>query len=506
MVGWLRAGDPHRPGLADRGRERRRATAPCRGGGQRHRHADAARAAARAIEPLRAADVAARPVPRLPGAHWVEPRIVIRAEFAEWTTDGLLRQAAFKGIELEQGPARRCVREERAVARPRSGVAGRPPACRRARSRDRQAASAASDVSRRRQRTSRRPPDELDRARCHEREQAHLAGRRPRGARHQPGQGAVPAPTATSRAHQARPDPLLRDRRADAGAVPARTAALNLQRWPDGDRPARASGRRTCPATRRLGRALDYHQASEGVEGLRRGRQRRRRSPGSPRRRPSSSIPWTSPTDCAGRPDLRADRHRSRATTTTWRRCSCSRGCSGPRWSTSGVIGLPKVTGKRGIQVWMPIEPRYTLRRDARLGRGLSRAVGATVPELVSWEWAKRDARRPGAPRLHPERDQQDARGAVLGAAVRRGAGLGADHLGRARRSRSLRPDRWTIRTLPARLAEVGDLFAPRPDAGAGASAAVGRHGKSRGLGGVPGSHRSGAARGDVRTLKATTA
>jgi bifunctional non-homologous end joining protein LigD len=24
-----------------------------------------------------------------------------------------------------------------------------------------------------------------------------------------------------------------------------------------------------------------------------------------------------------------------------------------------------------------------------------------------------------------------------------------------------LRPDRWTIRTLPARVAKVGDLFAP---------------------------------------------
>src|SRR5919106_325897 len=53
------------------------------------------------------------PVPRIKDARWVEPRIVIRAEFAEWTTDQLLRQAAFKGFEIGKDP--RAVRRERAV-------------------------------------------------------------------------------------------------------------------------------------------------------------------------------------------------------------------------------------------------------------------------------------------------------------------------------------------------------------------------------------------------------
>ena len=39
---------------------------------------------------------------------------MIRVEFAEWTADGLLRQAAFKGIELGKRPAS-VVRRERAV-------------------------------------------------------------------------------------------------------------------------------------------------------------------------------------------------------------------------------------------------------------------------------------------------------------------------------------------------------------------------------------------------------
>ena len=53
------------------------------------------------------------PVPRLKGAHWVEPKLVIRVEFADWTADDLLRQAAFKGLEIGKAPT--SVRREREV-------------------------------------------------------------------------------------------------------------------------------------------------------------------------------------------------------------------------------------------------------------------------------------------------------------------------------------------------------------------------------------------------------
>jgi bifunctional non-homologous end joining protein LigD len=43
-------------------------------------------------------------------AHWLRPELVIRAEFAGWTGDGLVRQAAYKGLDRGKDP-RAVVRE-----------------------------------------------------------------------------------------------------------------------------------------------------------------------------------------------------------------------------------------------------------------------------------------------------------------------------------------------------------------------------------------------------------
>ena len=59
----------------------------------------------------------AEPVPRAAArnANWLRPELVIRAEFAGWTGDGLVRQASYKGIEPEKDP-RKVIRE-----RPKAG-------------------------------------------------------------------------------------------------------------------------------------------------------------------------------------------------------------------------------------------------------------------------------------------------------------------------------------------------------------------------------------------------
>ena len=70
-----------------------------------------------AVAPLAADDPPFTPAaPRAAsrGAHWLRPELVIRAEFAGWTGDGLVRQAAYKGLELEKDP-RKVVRERPAT-------------------------------------------------------------------------------------------------------------------------------------------------------------------------------------------------------------------------------------------------------------------------------------------------------------------------------------------------------------------------------------------------------
>ena len=45
----------------------------------------------------------ARPVPR--GTHWTLPQLVAQIGFAEWTTDGRLRQPRFLGLRDDKRPA-----------------------------------------------------------------------------------------------------------------------------------------------------------------------------------------------------------------------------------------------------------------------------------------------------------------------------------------------------------------------------------------------------------------
>ena len=79
-----------------------------------------------ALRPLERPDSPLDPIPNLPRVHWAEPALVIRAEFAEWTADGLLRQAVFTGIEPGRDPAD-VVRERTSSARRIVTSGHRPP-------------------------------------------------------------------------------------------------------------------------------------------------------------------------------------------------------------------------------------------------------------------------------------------------------------------------------------------------------------------------------------------
>ena len=74
------------------------------------------------------------------------------------------------------------------------------------------------------------------------------------------------------------------------------------------------------------------------------------------------------------------------------------------------VRAQPKLTGRRGIQIWIPVEEGLSY-HDTRIWvEQLSKTVGAVVPELVSWKWDVRERHRPGQAGLHAECQQQDPR------------------------------------------------------------------------------------------------
>ena len=124
-----------------------------------------------------------------------------------------------------------------------------------------------------------------------------------------------------------------------------------------------------------------------------------------------------------------------------------------------GVRGYPKTTGKRGIQIWIPIEPRYTFEDTSGWVERVSRAVGSTVPDLVSWEWAK--GARKGKARLdYTQNASIKTLVAPYAVQARTGAPVSAPIAWDELDDPDLRPDRWSIRTIVDRVADRGDLFA----------------------------------------------
>lgn len=128
-----------------------------------------------------------------------------------------------------------------------------------------------------------------------------------------------------------------------------------------------------------------------------------------------------------------------------------------------GVQARPKVTGQRGIQIWVPIAHGPTFADTRAWVETISRAVGATTPELVSWKWRVDD--RNGRARLDYT---QNARNKTLVAPysvrLRDGAPVSVPLEWDELDELDLRPDRWNLRTVLDRVAEVGDPFAPLLD------------------------------------------
>jgi bifunctional non-homologous end joining protein LigD len=124
-----------------------------------------------------------------------------------------------------------------------------------------------------------------------------------------------------------------------------------------------------------------------------------------------------------------------------------------------GVEAYPKVTGSRGIQVWVPVRPGPTFDETRAWVEKLSRTVGAVVPDLVSWKWEVRS--RGGLARLdYTQNAVNKTLVAPYSPRAAAGAPVSVPITWAELDDPDLRPDGFTVRDVPRRLAERGDLFA----------------------------------------------
>lgn len=393
----------------------------------------------------------------LRAAVWVEPALVIRVAFSNWTREGAIRQPSFKGIEPGRDP--RSVTRERAT--PTADAERAAEAEVRL-----EPASVATTMARL------APPaegetgaqgvtvEELDALDRLGREGAWSVGGIELKLTNLDKVLFPPAPDRPDDPPIAKRE-LIRYLVRIAPAMLPHLAerALNLQRFPDG---VFGGGfwQKTIPSTAPTWLRL---WREEGVEG---------------RRRPNVHLvadrvaslawlgnqaafeihPWTSRIDAPDRPTFAlvdidpGDR-------TTWAETLVLAHLFRTALAHLGVVGCPKTTGKRGIQVWIPLEPRYTWAETSAWVEQLSRAVGAIVPDLVSWEWPV-EARQ-GRARLDYTQNAS-IRTLVAPYAVRPAAGapVSAPIAWEELDDPDLRPDRWTIRDIVERVAARGDLFA----------------------------------------------
>jgi len=425
---------------------------------------------------------------RTPGAIWAAPELVIRAEIGGWSRDGIVRQASFTQEAPEVDPASverqdavgpeaaaRALAKAGVVPRRGSGAAPSPTSGPTASTRvadraddDAPAASAA-------------PPVAFEPATA--KELAALDAMPARGGSWRiggrdvsltnldkvlasettgaPGAGALAAPGARSTDHASvTKRDLVRYFAQVAPVLLPHLAgrALNLARYPNG-----------------IGGEFFWQKdVARGTPDW----VTRWREPDPPDRRPHAYViadslatlawlgnqaaleihPWTSRVEAPGEPrwalvDIDPGER------TTWDETLAIARLFRRALEHLRVTGVPKVTGKRGVQVFIPLRAGYSWEETRAWVEQVSRAVGGAVPDLVSWEWSK--DQRGGRARLDYTQNWRN-RTLVAPYSPRPAPGLPIsapitwDELD----DPALRPDRWTIRTILPRLAERGDLFA----------------------------------------------
>ncbi len=460
-------------------------------------------------------DALARPdppctgAPAIRGAHWAEPKIVIRAEFSEWTSDNLLRQAAYKGLEVGRDP--KSVRRERpedadkavAAAERESGpepeVAAAQPSVKASTTGSvaKSVAGASANVSKTSATASvaKAVAGASAKAKASTPAKARAASSNTvsKGLKlvRSPGEVGDP-PEAVTQAELDELDAMTKDGLWSIGGVQIklsnldkvlfpgvgltkrdliryyvtispvllpylRDRPLNVDRWPDGvNGPHFWQKQIPSHAPPWIAR-WDYPEASKNESHTYVVADRLATLAWLANQAVIDLHPWTSRLPHWFRPTY-ALIDIDPGEKTTFDQVVMLAKLYRTALGHLGVTGVPKVTGKRGVQIWVPTAPRYTFDETRDWVAGLSRAVGSIVPDLVSWEWEK--AARRGRARLD---FTQNAVNKTLVApyAVRPmpngsvSAPIAWEELDDPR----LRPDGWNIQSILPRVEERGDLF-----------------------------------------------
>jgi len=146
--------------------------------------------------------------------------------------------------------------------------------------------------------------------------------------------------------------------------------------------------------------------------------------------------------------------------TTTWSEVLALARLHRTAFEHLGVASFPKLTGRRGLQIWVPIATGPSFDETREWVERVSRTVGAVVPDAVSWKWQVRE--RGGLARLdYTQNAINKTLVAPYSPRATAGAPVSAPIAWDELEDPKLRPDRYTIRSILKRLDERGDLFAP---------------------------------------------
>jgi DNA primase len=120
----------------------------------------------------------------------------------------------------------------------------------------------------------------------------------------------------------------------------------------------------------------------------------------------------------------------------------------------AGITGYPKTTGNRGLHVYVRLEPRWDSYQVRAAAVAIARELERRRPDLITAAWWKEERGQ----RVFVDFNQNAPHKTVFGAwSVRARPGAQVSAPIAWAEIDDIHPDQFTVASLPARLAAVGD-------------------------------------------------